>query len=154
MCLCNELHTYIALAVLLHKWDYDDEPSWLCLGIFAGMNMEMLKSRPECRKKLTLHADFVLSGARVRDEIHLHRHLPHRSVGWLTWTHTKTATGELERGVTNIRENGGEVDREPGREIEWSETEMRERERIKGQSPTLWVQLCWRWNPHPKHCAE
>lgn len=82
--------------------------------------IEMKKSRSEYRKKLTLHADFVLSSARVRDEIHLHRHLPHRSVGWLTWTHTKTATGELERGIMNIRENRWEVERKPRREMERS----------------------------------
>lgn len=72
-----------------------------------------------CRN-LTLHADFVLSCARVRDEIHLHRHLPHRSVGRLTWKSTKTTTRELESGLKlNQREksSGGKGAREQNREI-------------------------------------
>lgn len=63
---------------------------------FFDSSIEGNIGSPRADENLTFHADFVLSSARVRDEIHLHRHLPHWSIGWLTWTHTKTAPGEFK----------------------------------------------------------
>lgn len=59
------------------------------------------------KDKLTLHADFVLSSARVRDEIHLHRHLPHRAVRWLTWTSTKKGNWKKSKWNSAKRDGGG-----------------------------------------------
>lgn len=58
------------------------------------------------KDKLTLHADFVLSSARVRDEIHLHRHLPHRAVRWLTWTSTKKGNWKKSKWNSAKRDRG------------------------------------------------
>lgn len=86
------------------------------------------------QENLTLHADFVLPSARVRDEVHLHRHLPHRSIGWLSWTHTKR--GELERVIMNITQNGGVAEKE--RERERSENRERGQEWERKDS----IQIC------------
>ena len=126
-------------------------PGWLFehLQVWTQLNRKWPKKQVWVKENLTLHADFVLSGARVRDEIHLHRHLPHRSVGWLTWTHTKTTTGELEKRHSENR-NGewrsGREEWEPGRGIERSgNRNKREKEDKRTESKTVGAAFLCTW---------